>query len=162
MFGVRALPLCSFERMSIRTERVARVIQRDLADILGNELQSPSHTLVTVTGVRMSPDLSIAYVHLSVLGGTAEERQSSFRRIDDATVQIRSMLAARIRHQVRAVPELRFFLDESQAHAERIELLLGQIRDERSSRTGPETDPDVGDAADEAADDALNPPRDGS
>ena len=45
-----------------------------------------------------------------------------------------SQLAGRIRHQVRAVPELRFFLDESQAHAERIETLLGQIRDERASR----------------------------
>ena len=140
--------------MSIRTERVARVIQRDLADIIGNELHGPSHTLVTVTQVRMSPDLSIAYVHLSVLGGTPEERQSTFRRVDDARSQIRSALAARIRHQVRAVPELRFFLDESQAHAERIEELLGQIRDERRDRDSS----DAGDAAQGTPDAA----RDGS
>lgn len=112
-------------------ERLARLIQREVAAILNQT----SNALVTVTRTRVSRDLSIAYIYLSVLGDRRDARQAAFRRIQDAGGEIRSELAGRIRHQVRKIPELRFFLDESQIHAENMEALFGQIREEREARS---------------------------
>ncbi|MDX1531068.1 MAG: 30S ribosome-binding factor RbfA [Rhodothermales bacterium] len=120
--------------MSIRTERLARLVQREVADILQNELYEASQSVVTVTHVRVTNDLGIAYVYLSVLGDEAARRQIAFKRIDELAPQIRHALAQRVRHQVRRVPELRFFLDETQQQAQRIEELFAQIRAERDEQ----------------------------
>lgn len=117
--------------MSIRTERMARLIQREVADILQNELFEAGQSLVTVTNTRMTADLGIAYVNVSVLGETEERRQIGFRRVEELTPQIRQALAARIRHQVRRIPEIRLFLDETAQKAERMEELFTRIREER-------------------------------
>ena len=118
--------------MSIRTERVAKLLQRELAEVLSKEIEQAS--LVTLTGVRVTKDLSIAYVHVSVLGTTPEQRQAAFRHLQEQTPHVRAALASRIRHQVRQIPELRFFLDESLEHAQRIESLFDRIRAERRRR----------------------------
>ncbi len=107
------------------------MVQREVADLLGGEFHEASQALVTVTNVRVTNDLGIAYVYLSVLGEEDARRQIAFRRIEDAAPQIRHALAQRIRHQVRKIPELRFFLDESQQQAARMEELFDQIRAER-------------------------------
>ncbi len=120
--------------MSIRTERMARLIQREVADILQNELYEASHSMLTVTGVRITSDLGLAYVNLSVLGDNPGRREIAFKRVEELTPQIRQALAARIRHQVRRIPELRLFLDETAQQAQRMEDLFTQIRSERSER----------------------------
>lgn len=120
--------------MGIRTERVAKLIQREVADILTTELNQELQAMVTVTGVRVTKDLSIAYVHVSVLGDTLAQRQTGFKRVEDLTSQIRQALAARIRHQMKSVPELRFFLDESLQEAQHMENLFDRIRAERERR----------------------------
>lgn len=120
--------------MSIRTERVARLIQRELAEIIGNDLLAGSQTLVTLTQVRVSKDLAIAYVYLSVLGRSDEERKAAFKHVKDSTPQLRSELGQRIRHQVRLIPELRLFLDDTELRAERIDQLIDRIQKERSLR----------------------------
>ena len=114
--------------MSIRTERVARLLQRDIAEILNRDFD-PS-LLVTVTRARMSGDLSIAYIHLSVLGHTLEQRQATFQYLKDQTPRIRASIARRLRHQLRAMPELRFFLDESHEELKRMDQLLARVRTE--------------------------------
>lgn len=124
--------------MSIRTERLSRMVQREIADLLGNEFHEASQALVTVTNVRVTNDLGIAYVYLSVLGEEEARRQIAFRRIEDLAPQIRHALAQRIRHQVRKIPELRFFLDESQQQAARMEELFDQIRSERGDEVRSE------------------------
>lgn len=116
--------------MSIRTERVSRMIQREVADLLQNDFHEASHSMITVTGVRMTKDLGIAYVHVSVFGEKPEQRNAAFKRLEGSTVQIRQALAQRIRHQVRRIPEIRFFLDESAQHVARIEELFEQIHSE--------------------------------
>lgn len=118
--------------MSIRTERVAKLLQREVADILQQDFSQ--HLMVTVTDVRVTKDLSIAYVYVSVMGTTAEQRQATFRHLQDQNAQIRQALAGRIRHQMRSVPELKFFLDESLERAERMETLFERIRAERDHR----------------------------
>ncbi len=120
--------------MSLRTARVSKLLQREIADILQTEFAGQLPTLVTVTNVRVTKDLSIAYVDVSVYGEELTQRQSAFRHLDDLTVQIRSSLADRIRHQLRIIPELRFFLDESIHEAKKMDDLFDRIRAERERR----------------------------
>lgn len=120
--------------MSIRRERVATLIQQEVADLLNTEFREITQSLVTVTEARVTSDLSIANVYVSIMGATEEERQIAFGQIEKAAPEIRSALASRIRHQVRTIPELRFNLDESLERAQHIEELLEKARAERSER----------------------------
>jgi ribosome-binding factor A len=117
--------------MSIRTERMARLVQREVADILQNELYEASQSMVTVTNVRVTADLGMAYVNVSVLGENPGRRQIAFRRVEELAPQIRQALAGRIRHQVRRIPEIRLFLDETAQNVQRMEDIFSQIRAER-------------------------------
>ncbi len=120
--------------MSIRTERVARLMQREIADLLVTEFAEHLNHLVTVTGARVTRDLSIVYVYVSVLGDNEPQRQAAFRRLVEFGPRIRQALAKRVRHQVRAIPDVRFFLDDTLERAARIDDLLDRIHAERSRR----------------------------
>lgn len=125
--------------MSIRTKRVAELIQREVASILQREYADQLQPMVTITDARVTPDLSIAYVYASVLGDTSAKREAAFRQLEALTSQIRDTLASRIRHQVRTIPELRFFLDESLQKAKRMDDLFDRIREERERRESSTT-----------------------
>lgn len=127
--------------MSIRTEQVAELVQREVALILQREYADQLQPMVTITHARVTGDLSIAYVYASVMGDTSEKREATFKQLKALTPQIREQLASRIRHQVREIPELKFFLDESLQKAKRMENLFDRIREERQRRTG-ESDQD--------------------
>lgn len=117
--------------MSLRTDRLARLVQREVAEILQDELHEASQSMLTVTDVRVTADLGIAYIHVSVLGENPGRRQIAFKRAQELTPQIRHALAARIRHQVRRIPEIKLFLDESSEHVQHMENLFAQIRADR-------------------------------
>lgn len=121
--------------MSIRRERVATLIQQEVADLLNTEFREITQSLLTVTEARVTSDLSIADVYVSIMGATEEERQIAFGQVEKAAPEIRSALASRIRHQVRTIPDLRFTLDESLERAQHIEELLDKARAERMERT---------------------------
>ena len=118
--------------MSIRTQRVAKLLQREIADVLSKDFGQ--QLMVTVTETRVTKDLSIAYIYVSVFGTTAAQRQAAFLHLQEQVPQIRAALASRIRHQVRKIPELRFFLDESLERAREMETLFDRIRAERARR----------------------------
>ena len=120
--------------MSIRSERVSKLLQREIADILQTEFQGQLPTMFTVTNVRVTKDFSIAYVDVSVYGEELSQRQAAFRHLEELTPQVRSSLADRIRHQVRSIPEVRFFLDESIHNAKRMDEIFDRIRAERERR----------------------------
>jgi ribosome-binding factor A len=120
--------------MSIHAERVAELIQREVARILQREYSDQLQPMVTVTRARMTGDLSIAYVYASVMGETSEEREATFRQLKSLAPEIREKLASRIRHKVREIPELKFFHDESLQKAKRMENLFDRIREERQRR----------------------------
>lgn len=120
--------------MSIRTERVGKLLQREIADILQTEFAEQLPAMCTVTGVRMTKDLGIAYVDVSVYGEELSQRKDAFRHLDELTPHVRASLADRIRHQVRSIPEVKFFLDESIHDARRMEELFDRIRAERKRR----------------------------
>ena len=118
--------------MSVRTQRVAKLLQREIADILTKDFGQ--QLLVTVTEARVTNDLSIAYVYVSVFGRTIEQRQATFRHLEEQTSRIRVSVARRIRHQMRAIPDIRFFLDESLQEATKMDSLFASIREERAQR----------------------------
>lgn len=124
--------------MSIRTDRVARMIQREIADLLQTEFSEATHSLTTVTGATVSPDLGVASIQVSVLGDTPEARRAAFARVEGLATQVRHALAQRIRHQVRRIPEVRFFLDEGPQRAARMDEIFARIAAERGD--APPTD----------------------
>src|SRR5690606_19350362 len=86
--------------------------------------------------VRVTKDLSIAYVDVSVFSPQQAQRQAAFRHLEELTPQVRTALAQRIRHQVRVIPDVRFFLAEGLQRAERMNDLFARIRAEREHREG--------------------------
>ena len=106
-----------------RQQKVARQIQKDISEIFAREMAGLFQgVMVTVTTVRMSPDLGYAKVHLSIFpfGRSAAIMNS----VAENEWKIRKALAARIRNQLKTVPELTFFLDDSLEYIENIDTLL--------------------------------------
>lgn len=122
--------------MSVYAERVAELVQREVARILQRDYADQLQPMVTITRARMTGDLSIAYVYASVLGDTSEEREATFRQLKSLAPEVREKLASRIRHKVREIPELKFFHDESLQKAKRMENLFDRIQEERQRRDG--------------------------
>lgn len=110
--------------MSIRTEKLASVIKRDLGEILQRNYQ-PAGTFITITQVRVTDDLSIAKVYLSIMAPGREE-EPLYKLIDDQQDEIRYKLASKIRHQVRRIPELLFFHDDTAEYVNKIESLFSE------------------------------------
>jgi ribosome-binding factor A len=106
-----------------RQNKVARLLLKDLSDILQkmNATLAPGQ-LITVTVVRISPDLSVARVYVSIF--PAAQREQTLEAIRQNAKNIRMILGNRVRHQLRIIPELVFFLDDSLDYAERIDDLL--------------------------------------
>ena len=106
-----------------RQERISKLIQKDLGEIFQLEVAhlTPG-VMVTVTKVHVTPDLSLARVYLSLF--PTKDKEELIKKINTAGKEIRGLLGRRIRHQVRSIPELRFYLDDSLDYIERIDELL--------------------------------------
>ncbi len=113
--------------MSIRTERLAAVLRNDLGDIL-REYQNGA--MVSVTQIRLSPDLGLARVYLSIFPN-GRDPEEVFKHIKASASAIRGELGHRIRHQVRRVPELNFYIDDTADYVDRIEQVFSKIRKQR-------------------------------
>ena len=120
--------------MSIRTDRVARMIQREVADLLQQDFGEATQSLTTVTGARITPDLGTAYIDVSVMGASDDERKAAFAHLAAQAPLVRTALAARIRHQVRRIPEIKFFLDEGPQRMAQMDDLFARIRADREAR----------------------------
>ncbi len=110
--------------MSIRTERVASLIKEEIGSILGREYSDPGYGFITVTEVKMTADLKIARVALSVLG-KPELRERTMQMLEGEKQHIRGMLGSRL--TLKYTPALQFYLDESLERADRINRLIQQI-----------------------------------
>lgn len=111
--------------MSFRVERLGELLKRDLGEIIQREFQ-PDGTFVTVTQVRVTPDLSIAKVYLSVFA-PGRDNQVVYEFIDERVSQIRHKLAGRIKNQVRKIPELHFYADETAEYVNKMEGLFKKV-----------------------------------
>ena len=105
-----------------RQNKTSRLIQKELSEIFLLQTKSMNGVLVSVSAVRISPDMSIARVYLSVF--PSGRSQEIVKNINDNMKAIRYELGTRVRHQLRIIPELKFFVDDSLDYAERIDELL--------------------------------------
>lgn len=116
--------------MSIRTERLGSVIQKDIGKILQQNYQ-PSGTFITVTQVRLTQDLSIAKIYLSIFS-PGRDTDPIYKKIDEHQDEIRYQLASKIKNQVRRIPELLFYEDDTAEYVNKMEQLFKKARKSRS------------------------------
>ena len=105
-----------------RQNKIARLIQKELSEIFLLQTKSMPGVLVSVSIVRISPDMSYARVYLSVF--PSERSEEIVKNINANMKPIRFELGNRVRHQLRIIPELKFFVDDSLDYAEKIDELL--------------------------------------
>ena len=105
-----------------RQNRIARLLQKELARIFQSQTRAMHGTMVSVTRCKVSPDLGICTAYLSVFPSDKGEEILANIRANDKNV--RYELGKKIGKQVRIVPELRFFIDDSLDYLERIDELL--------------------------------------
>ena len=106
-----------------RQQKVARQIQKDLSEIFMHASREiTQNKMITVTVVRMSPDLSLAKVYLSIF--PSDDACKYLENLQRHIKYIRMELGNKVRHQLRIVPELAFFIDDSLDYAEHIDELL--------------------------------------
>lgn len=105
-----------------RQQKMGSLLQQDLADILQQDCDFlPANGLITVSKVRVTPDLAIAKIYLSIFKLDVEQTLALFTLHKKS---IRHKLGQKIRHQVRIVPDLIFYADDSLDYADRIDKLL--------------------------------------
>lgn len=122
---------------SKRQQKFAGVIQEELAAIFQREGAAYlPNTLVTITKVRVSPDLAVAKVYLSFLN--TNNTTLSIAEVNSHSSEIRYKLGGRIRHQARVIPTLTFFLDDTNEYVEHMDKLFDKISKERKEETGEE------------------------
>lgn len=112
---------------STRLEKIARLLQKELSEIFRLETAKMGGVLVSVSAVRVSPDLSIARAYLSVF--PSERAQEIMANINANEKGIRYNLAQRVRYQLRKTPELHFHLDDSLDYIQHIDELLAKDKD---------------------------------
>lgn len=114
---------------SKRQQKFAGVIQQDLAAIFQREgVNYLPNTLITITKVRVTPDLAIARVFLSFFNNN--NPQSALQTIKLHANEIRYKLGARIKDQVRIIPQLEFFVDDTSDYVERMDKIFDKISKE--------------------------------
>ena len=105
-----------------RQNKIARLLQKELSQIFQEQTRSLHGVMVSVTRVKVSPDLSICTAYLSIF--PSEKAEELIQNITKNEKQIRYELGTRVRYQLRISPELRFFIDDSLDYIERIDELL--------------------------------------
>jgi ribosome-binding factor A len=115
---------------STRQNKFGRLIQKELGELFQREgADFYGRAFVTITVVRMSPDMGVAKVYLSLLAAKDKERDEFLAKIRGQSKEIRKRLGARIKGQVRHIPELYFFIDDSLDYVEKMEKLFKGIKD---------------------------------
>lgn len=105
-----------------RQNRIARLLQKELSLIFQSQTRMMHGVMVSVTRARVSPDLSICTAYLSVF--PSEKGEELLKNIESNIKTIRYELGTRVHNQLRIIPELRFFIDDSLDYIERIDELL--------------------------------------
>ena len=105
-----------------RQNKIARLLQKELSDIFQRQTQATHGVLVSVSAVRISPDLSVARGYLSIF--PSERAEEIVKNINANVKSVRYELGTRVRHQLRIIPELKFFIDDSLDYVEHIDELL--------------------------------------
>ena len=109
---------------STRQQKIARLLQKELSEIFRQETAKVGNVIVSVSAVRVSPDLSIARAYLSIF--PSDKAQVLLESINKSAKTLRYDLAQKVRYQLRKTPELFFHIDDSLDYIEHIDNLLQQ------------------------------------
>ena len=108
---------------TIRQEKINKLLQFELSEIFRGEFTVLSKVgMITVTRVRITPDLTLAKTYLSLFA--TPDKKSLLKEIKKRTKEIRGKLGSKVKNQLRIVPELNFYLDDSLDYIENIDNLL--------------------------------------
>ena len=107
-----------------RQNKIARLIQKELSLIFQQQTRQMPGVLVTVSAVRISPDLSVSRVYLSVF--PSEKAEEIVKNVNDNQKSNRFELGTKVGKQLRIIPELKFFVDDSLDYIDNIDRLLKQ------------------------------------
>lgn len=105
-----------------RQNKIARLLQKELSELFQRQTQAIHGVLVSVSAVRISPDLSIAKAYLSIF--PSDKAEEILKNINDNTKSIRYEIGTKVRFQLRIIPEFKFFIDDSLDYIEKIDSLL--------------------------------------
>ena len=105
-----------------RQNRIARLLQKELSLIFQSQTRMMRGVMISVTRCRVSPDLSICTAYLSVF--PSEKAEEIIENVNANVKSVRYELGTRVRNQLRIIPELRFFIDDSLDYIDRIDELL--------------------------------------
>ena len=123
-----------------RQQKITRLIQKELSEIFRQQTAKTHGVLVSVSAVRISPDLSIAHVYLSIF--PSEQGATILQNINKTSQQGRYALAQKVRYQLRKCPELAFHLDDSLDYIDHIDSLLAGIKPAADNGDTPAADND--------------------
>jgi ribosome-binding factor A len=110
----------------VKIQKIARLLQKTLGEIFVQETSNLlGNIIVTVTEVRMNPDLGLAKVYLSFILNT--NGVDMLAKVEQRKGELRKILGNRVGHKLRRVPELRFYTDDSVVHAAKMHQLLDEL-----------------------------------
>ncbi|MDE5874004.1 MAG: 30S ribosome-binding factor RbfA, partial [Muribaculaceae bacterium] len=115
-----------------RQAKISRLIQKELSEIFRRQTAAMGNVLVSVSAVRVTPDLSIAKAYLSIF--PPEKSQEILENIKKQTKTVRYELAHNVREQLRKCPDLQFYLDDSLDYIDNIDRLLGPAKEHSEER----------------------------
>jgi ribosome-binding factor A len=109
-----------------RQQKFSRLIQKELSDVFQRDKRGIlDHTLITIADVKVSPDLSVARIYISMT--LAKDKEKTLEKLNANKREIRRALGEKIGKQVRIVPEIVFYIDEVEENAQRIENLIKNL-----------------------------------
>lgn len=118
---------------STRQLKFARLIQKEISDIFQRDKRGIlDHAFVTVADVKVSPDLGVAKVYVSMM--LAKDKNAVFEKLNQRKSEIRKALGDKIRKQVRIIPELIFYIDEVEENAQRLDNLIDSLHIPKTSK----------------------------
>jgi ribosome-binding factor A len=117
--------------LSHRVERVAEQVREEVSQILSTEVADPGIGLVTVTRVKVTPDLSLARVYWTILGDDAERKKTQ-KALMRAAAYVRHLLSTRM--SLRRSPEVTFTFDQAVADQNRVEEILFELKQQEAAR----------------------------
>ena len=119
---LRLQPLLLLDMETTRQSKISRLIQKELGETFLTETRNMPGVLISVSTVRVSPDLSIAKAYLSIF--PSDKSQEILENINRHAKDIRHEISQRVRYQLRRMPNLVFYIDDSLDYLEKIDSLL--------------------------------------
>jgi ribosome-binding factor A len=109
-----------------RQQKFSRLIQKELSDVFQRDKRGIlENAFVTIADVRVSPDLGVAKIYISMM--LVKNKEDVLQKINKRKKEIRKALGDKIAKQVRIVPELIFYIDETEEEAQRLEKLIDNL-----------------------------------